>query len=566
MNIRNKILLILWWVTVSSTALMAQCIKGNCKNGVGVYIYPSGAKYIGQFKQGKINGKGTLEFSNGDIYKGQWQNQYRQGKGELIFASGGRYDGEFNKSKFEGKGIMTYKGGDIYDGQWSNNKAEGQGEYLFHFGDRFAGNFKEGKFHGEGIYFFKDGSQFKGSWISNQKHGRGQTIDKDGVISLSNWINGEEQEDNNEEIVAAVSNNADDKKRRTHQKEKLNHSASTSKLIDCNKQHCNDLTGVYNYEDGSRYEGPFSLGLPNGLGTCYYANGDKYVGGWRHHTPHGDGVMYFASGRVYGAHWKNGKPLKEMDFRQEVRLKKNILKEVSEEIKVWAVIIGIARYEHMPSLKYTDDDAYRMYAFLKSPEGGALPDNQINILIDEQASRANIIEVMENTFLRADENDVVLLYYSGHGLEGSFIPIDYNGYENKLHHDDIKFILDQSSAKHKVCLADACHSGSFASRHVTTRINDLYSGFENANNSTAFMMSSASKEVSLEGGGLRQGIFTHYLLRGLKGEADQNNDKIVSISELYKFVHREVRIYTANDQTPMISGRYDAKMPISVVR
>ena len=58
-----------------------------------------------------------------------------------------------------------------------------------------------------------------------------------------------------------------------------------------------------------------------------------------------------------------------------------------DEVKVWAVVVGIGRYTTMPVLKYTDDDAYHIYAFLKSPEGGALPDSQIRLLIDEDAFR-----------------------------------------------------------------------------------------------------------------------------------------------------------------------------------
>ena len=47
----------------------------------------------------------------------------------------------------------------------------------------------------------------------------------------------------------------------------------------------------------------------------------------------------------------------------------------------------MASYKHMPALQYTDDDAYRMYAFLKSPEGGALKDEQIKILVDDAATK-----------------------------------------------------------------------------------------------------------------------------------------------------------------------------------
>ena len=37
-----------------------QCIKGNCKNGQGTYTWPSGDKYVGEYKDSKRHGKGTL--------------------------------------------------------------------------------------------------------------------------------------------------------------------------------------------------------------------------------------------------------------------------------------------------------------------------------------------------------------------------------------------------------------------------------------------------------------------------------------------------------------------------
>src|SRR5690606_22346811 len=44
------------------------------------------------------------------------------------------------------------------------------------------------------------------------------------------------------------------------------------------------------------------------------------------------------------------------------------------DVNIYAVIVGVSRYENFETLKYSDDDAYRIYAFLKSPEGGAVPD------------------------------------------------------------------------------------------------------------------------------------------------------------------------------------------------
>ncbi len=80
------------------------------------------------------------------------------------------------------------------------------------------------------------------------------------------------------------------------------------------------------------------------------------------------------------------------------------------------------------------------------------------------------------------------------------------------------------------------------------------------------LLSSKGDEFSLEDQGLRQGIFSHYLIRGLKGEADKNANKIVTIQELFDFVYEKVVTYTAHAQTPTITGKYDKNMPVAAIR
>jgi uncharacterized caspase-like protein len=241
----------------------------------------------------------------------------------------------------------------------------------------------------------------------------------------------------------------------------------------------------------------------------------------------------------------------------------------ASEMKVLAVIVGISAYDHMPTLKYTDDDAYRMYAFLKSPEGGALTDDQIRILIDEDATKEKILTVMKDVFGKAGANDLVMIYFSGHGLRGSFLPIDFDGFDNKLEHEEINQILQTSPAKYKLCIADACHSGSLLavkSGEIRNVLADYYKTLAQAEAGTALILSSKSDETSLESSGLRQGVFSHFLIRGLKGEADSDMNKIVTVQELFDFVDGNVRTYTANRQSPVIKGDFDGKMTVSVVR
>jgi len=143
--------------------------------------------------------------------------------------------------------------------------------------------------------------------------------------------------------------------------------------------------------------------------------------------------------------WKEGKLVQTLESEIANPISQPSL--AGPGIKIWSVIIGVASYKDMPTLRFTDDDAYRIYAFLKSPEGGAVADEQIKLLIDEAATRQNILNAMREVFYKAGPNDFVLLYFSGHGLPGALLPIDYNGVDNKIFHQEINDMLKKSPAK-----------------------------------------------------------------------------------------------------------------------
>ena len=342
-------------------------------------------------------------------------------------------------------------------------------------------------------------------------------------------------------------------------------------MRNCGSKYCASGQGYYDFPDGSRYIGEFSNGMPYGEGKCFYANGDIYEGGWNTNAPNGEGVMRFMSGRVYGAVWVAGTPIKELDARQELPDVGPVTTEISSNVRIWAVVVGVADYNHMPKLKYTDNDAYEYASFLRSAEGGGLPENQVTVLVDEEATRNNILVALQTQFQKADANDMVILYFSGHGLEGCFLPYDYDGMSNKLLHTEVLSIFKQSKAKYKLCLGDACHSGTLtntlvAKSPVRVTLDRYYAAFDDSSGGIALLMSSKGEEVSLEDSGLRRGVFSYYLIKGLKGDADMDKNKIVTVGELYKYVYDRVRTYTQRQQTPVITGEYDTNMPVGVIR
>ncbi|HND89689.1 MAG TPA: peptidase C14 caspase catalytic subunit p20, partial [Saprospiraceae bacterium] len=119
-----------------------------------------------------------------------------------------------------------------------------------------------------------------------------------------------------------------------------------------------------------------------------------------------------------------------------------------------------------------------------------------------------------------------------------------------------------------------CHSGSLnygngnlaAKGPVPVTLQRYYQAFEDADGGIALLMSSKAEELSLEDQGLRQGVFTYYVLQGLKGKADTNNDRLITIKELHAYVYGKVREYTAGAQTPVLTGTYDDAMPVAVRR
>lgn len=526
---RILVLAIMVCTTLTSiTSLDAQCLSGNCQNGKGLFQLDNGAKYSGEFQNGTIHGQGILTFSNGDKYLGTFANQFREGNGKFIFANGDEYIGQFKQNKFDGEGKIKYKNGNLYEGNWIDGQPNGLGEIRYANGARYEGMVKAGLPEGEGTIFYANQTQWTGK-----------------------WKNGKEINKTTPTATASTDNNA-----------------KKQAIRNCNTIQCHNCEGEYRYADGSRFVGTFKNGLPEGKGTMEYINSDRYVGGWSNHAPHGEGIMYYSSGRSFGGLWNYGTPTKELSAMSNVG-KEHVETVVSSDVRVWALVVGVGRYAHMPTLKYTDDDAYHYYSFLKSPEGGALRDEQIKVLIDEDATRDAILRTMRQLFLKADENDVVMLYFSGHGLDGCFVPVDFDGYNNRLAHEDIKAIFAESKAKHKICVADACFSGSLLavkSANVDIVLSKYYKQLEDTKGGLALFMSSKSQEYSLEDHGLRSGIFSHYMIKGLKGEADSDKNKVITIKELFDFTSKNVKTYTSGAQTPTISGDYDPKMPIGVVR
>ena len=87
-------------ITVYNKANAEKCAQGNCVNGQGTLTWTDGTKYEGEFKDDNINGQGTMTFANG-----------------------AKYEGEFKDDNFHGQGTYTYADGDKEVGEWKDGKS-----------------------------------------------------------------------------------------------------------------------------------------------------------------------------------------------------------------------------------------------------------------------------------------------------------------------------------------------------------------------------------------------------------------------------------------------------------
>jgi hypothetical protein len=236
----KKLLLILLCVPLIGLGQDYGCIEGDCENGYGTYIYyydeqykmlekldlhlktfslfmsdsEDGDEYVGEWKNGKFHGQGTMTFINGikyvgkfkdgmphgqgilyerylsqedlsESYVGEWKDGNQHGQGSDTSVDGSGYVGEWKDGKKHGQGTFTstnwdllYLGGiDIseeeYVGEWKDDKEDGQGTWTYADGSKYVGEWKDGKFHGQGIYTFPekelkialDSSIYWGKWI-----------------------------------------------------------------------------------------------------------------------------------------------------------------------------------------------------------------------------------------------------------------------------------------------------------------------------------------------------------------------------------------------------------------
>lgn len=242
----------------------------------------------------------------------------------------------------------------------------------------------------------------------------------------------------------------------------------------------------------------------------------------------------------------------------------------------WALLVGVAEYPRTASgyeiqpLQAPVKDVNALAALLKDPSKGRFEADQIVTLTDAQATRRNILITFNDIVRQAKPEDLVLFYFSGHGYRASdgestyLIPHDLDVRDfaaTCINFDDLAIKIRKMAAKKVVVILDACHAGGVKPQGAraagTTGLVERYlNAFQNAQG-RALLLSSDESEVSWETED--HGVFTRFLLDGLRGQADADEDGIVTFTEASLYVEREVPKYTLRNfpRVQQPTRRYD---------
>ncbi len=274
--------------------------------------------------------------------------------------------------------------------------------------------------------------------------------------------------------------------------------------------------------------------------------------------------------------------------------------------KKWAIVVGISDYQHrgkwgLMNLRYASKDAMAMASYFRSPTGGRF--DCVNLLLDTDATVQNIKLALREKLREVQENDVVLIFWGGHGSPDPQEPkkLYLIAYDSDPEHmastayamDEFQRDINNLKANNIILLADACHSAGLSDPTQNTRgtaetniIEGLRgvvigptprvdSGGADSSGGTLRLIftSCEADEQAIEstelGGGY--GAFTYFLLDALNGAADRlenngNDDGKISLGEMIDYTSDKVKRFSRNNQHPDTAGRFYRGLVIGVAK
>ena len=237
----------------------------------------------------------------------------------------------------------------------------------------------------------------------------------------------------------------------------------------------------------------------------------------------------------------------------------------------YALLIGNDRYQDLPDLKVPAADVAGLARVLTDPAIGGFDPTLVKTLSNPDYAVAH--EAIGRLFANRQHDDLVLLYFSGHGeldrTGGLYLALPNSARDcldgTALAAPFITGVMDRSSAGRQILILDCCYAGAIGRKGAvvtaaTFGADPAAAPAADAGYGRIILTSSTAGESSWEGNrviaGVERSLFTHFLIQGLETGEAAAGASAVSVEQLYRYVHAAVVKATAAGPRRMTPERF----------
>jgi len=215
----------------------------------------------------------------------------------------------------------------------------------------------------------------------------------------------------------------------------------------------------------------------------------------------------------------------------------------------FALLIGVGEYEssELQNLAAAIPDVRAIEKVLIDAAIADFAQTDVMVLLNPEPQKMR--EAIDHLFADRKKNDLILLYFSGHGVtndSGNFYFTSAITKKNRLDSTAIPAtfvhgLMEGSKSQRQVVILDSCFSGAFA-KDMKAKGEAVNLQPQLGGKGRAVLTSSSATEYSFEQKEAALSVYTQYVVEGLRtGIADRDEDGWISIDELHKFAREKVR-------------------------
>lgn len=214
---------------------------------------------------------------------------------------------------------------------------------------------------------------------------------------------------------------------------------------------------------------------------------------------------------------------------------------------MYLISIGCSEYkaDSLENLKYAGSDAKLFYDCYRDSGTDGFSDENSFELYKVPPEYRTVGRDLSRVLKKAKLKDTVVFYFAGHGVVDESDTLYLALHDTELDALDFSAIstskllsqFDDCRAQRKILILDCCHSGAIIGQGRGAENAGMLTELENhTGQGTVILTSCQETEQAREVKDLGHGVFTYYIVEGLKGAADENRDGVITKDELYNYV------------------------------